>query len=126
MLKQVYVDTFRVLCEKGLLKLKLHMLDNLEDYNSRFGSSEVLYAGSFAHFNLAIKNSYRTSSLRHSKGMSEIFNNMGRVMKRVCVDSYEWRSITGNVPQSCYVRVDVQVNHLSGSRYRIMGSEATF
>lgn len=124
-LKRTVVETFKDHCEKGLFTLKFHTMDHLAEDISRFGSCKFLDAGAFEHFNLAIKRSYRTGSLRHATRMSETVNNMGRVMKRGRITSEERRSSPYNLPQPRSVRVGEGGNHLAGRGYRSIGTEGT-
>lgn len=61
--KRVVVNAFSEHCRKGLFTLTFHLLDHMAEDINRFRSAHVLVFSLLDHFNVTIKQLYRTTSL---------------------------------------------------------------
>lgn len=115
--KRVVVDKFSEHGEKGLFSLKIHLLDQMEQYINRFGSLHFLDAIPFKYLNINIKQSYKTTSLGHGTRTAQKVRNIGPIMKRGRMAAETARSIGLSSFENRTLLLSTSGNHLFGSYF---------
>lgn len=82
-MKELIISTFVPHCDNGIYTLKLHLLYHVVEDIETTDNMAILDASPYEHFNVFIKQSYRSTSKRIATLMDETVTNMVSTLRKL-------------------------------------------